>query len=401
MADGMRGAPGAVLRGAILFAGIVLVLGAILWILQRTPSDAAAVSASPVALLSGSRTEGFARVTGPEPVVFPAAAGPHPDYRTEWWYYTGNLDAPDGRRFGFQLTFFRTALAPEDAADRTSEWATRQVYLGHFAVTDVDGGTFHSAERLARGAVGLAGARAVPFRVWAEDWSAVGPADDPGAVRLSATDGPLALDLSLRPVKPVALHGRDGYSVKGPQVGNASMYYSFTRLEAEGLLRTAAGEFPVTGLAWMDHEWSTSALDAETQTGWDWFSLQLDDGRELMLFEIRETDGGVAPESSGSLVGADGDVRSLDRDAFFIEVLDTWRSPRTGAGYPAGWRLTVPEHGLDLVVTPLLADQELSTFIRYWEGAVEVAGTVDGRPTSGRGYVELTGYTESGLPGGP
>jgi predicted secreted hydrolase len=369
------------------------------------------VSASVTDVLSaGEADAGFARVTGPLPVRFPADAGPHPAHRTEWWYYTGNLAAGDGRRFGFQLTFFRSALAPPEAVPaRASPWATAQVYLAHFAVTDVAAARFHSAERLARGSAGLAGARADPYRVWLESWSAAGNEQGraTGSARLRAADGSVAIDLAVTPRKAPALHGRRGYSVKGPQPGNASMYYSLARLGARGVITTADGTFDVDGLAWMDHEWSTSALDARTQVGWDWFSLQLDDDRELMLFQIRRTDGGISVESAGSLVARDGTVLPLARDDFRVESLGRWRSPRTGANYPSGWRVTVPRAGVALVVEPLLDDQELQTFIRYWEGAVRVNGTAgvnatpgaDGRSgvrrVQGFGYVELTGYAPS------
>ncbi len=379
---------------------------------------------------------GFARASGPGPIRFPADEGPHPEYQTEWWYYTGNLAAADGgRRFGFQLTFFRRALAPDAGGTaRPSRWAASQAYLAHFTVTDVAAGRFHSAERLARGGAGLAGAAADPFEVWVESWSAGlargpgpavavpastarrpdagmpapsarrGVADSDGfsgPVRLAAADGPVAIDLELRPAKPPALHGDAGYSRKGPEPGNASYYYSYTRLGATGTVTTADGAFAVRGLAWMDHEWSTSAL-APSQVGWDWFSLQLEDGRELMAFQLRERGGGIAPESSGSLVDRDGAVTPLGREDFAIVPTGRWTSPRSGGEYPSGWRLTVPAAGLDLAVAPLVRDQELDVGFKYWEGAVRVSGTRDGAPVAGHGYVELTGYaagTAGGLPG--
>ena len=362
--------------------------------LLRRPARPAAVSADVVGALSASAGDaGFARVIGPEPVAFPADEGAHPAYRTEWWYTTGNLRAVGGeRRFGFQLTFFRRALAPE-VPGRASAWATGQVFLAHFTVTDVEADAFYASERLARGAAGLAGAEADPPRVWLESWSA-SRAGAGGSTRLVAADGPVALDLELRPAKPLALHGDRGFSPKGPQPGNASMYYSYTRQEATGHITTPDGRFDVRGLAWTDHEWSTSALAAD-QAGWDWFALQLEDGTDLMLFQIRETDGGQAPTASGSGVAADGRVRALGAADFAIEARGTWRSPRTGASYPSGWRVRVPGEGLDLDVAPLVADQELDVSFKYWEGAVEVGGTRRGRPVAGHGYVELTGYAPS------
>ncbi|RIL11816.1 carotenoid 1,2-hydratase [bacterium] len=350
-------------------------------------------------------TEGFARAAGPRPIRFPADEGPHEAFQTEWWYYTGNLAAvDDGRRFGFQLTFFRRALAPAaGTTPRPSRWSTSQVYLAHFTVTDAAAGRFHSGERLARGGAGLAGAAADPFKVWVEAWSAALDTHAAAApVRLTAADGPAAIDLALRPIKPPALHGDAGYSRKGPEPGNASYYYSYPRLDATGTVTTADGVFDVAGLAWMDHEWSTSAL-APTQVGWDWFSLQLDDGREVMVFQLREGDGGIAPESSGSLIGRDGAVTPLGRADFGLTPTGRWTSPRTGGVYPSGWRLTVPAAGLDVAVEPLVRDQELDVGFKYWEGAVRVSGTGgDGRPVAGHGYAELTGYAPAAggaLPG--
>jgi predicted secreted hydrolase len=230
--------------------------------------------------------------------------------------------------------------------------------------------------------------------VWVEDWSAEGVGAAAGRVRLRAADGPVAIDLLLDPVKPAVLHGDAGFSRKGPEPGNASFYYSYTRLDARGTIITATGARTVTGLAWMDHEWSTSALAAD-QVGWDWFSLQLDDGRELMGFRIRREDGSIEAASSGTLVLSDGTVRRLDRDAFAVTPLGRWTSPRTGAVYPSRWRVRVPNAGLELVVEPLVEDQEMRTSFVYWEGAVDVRGASSGRPVRGRGYVELTGYGRS------
>lgn len=393
------------------------------------PAAPKAVGADIVGLMSGP-AEGFARAVGPTPIALPADEGPHPAYRTEWWYYTGHLfarpgaaaaapawlaevDAAGRRRFGFQLTFFRSSLAPptDDAAPAASAvpaaraasaWTTTKAYLAHFTVTDVAADRFHSAERFARGALGLAGAAADPYRVWVGPWSAAAPAvggpagghGAAGGVRLRASDGPVAIDVTLRPVKAPARHGRDGLSVKGPEPGNASFYYSYTRLTATGVVTTAAGTWPVEGGAWMDHEWSTSAL-AAGRTGWDWLSLQLDDGTDVMAFQIRDAAGAAAPESSGSLVDRTGAVTTLASDAFALTPRGTWRSPRTGARYPAGWRLAAPAAGLDLAITPLVADQELATGFRYWEGAVTAVGTAGGRSVRGRGYVELTGYADA------
>lgn len=345
--------------------------------------------------LGGDPAAGFARALEPRPFSFPADHGPHPEYRSEWWYYTGNLATAEGRRFGFQLTFFRTALAPA-APERESAWATNQVYMAHLALADVAGGRFHAFDRFSRGALDLAGARADPFRVWVEDWSAEATGGEALPVRLRAAEGEVALDLTLSGGKPVVLQGEQGLSRKGPEPGNASYYYSFTRLPVRGSVSVGGADFRVEGLAWMDREWSTSALGKDL-VGWDWFALQLDDGREIMYYQLRRKDGGVDPYSGGALVAVDASAHRLAVGDVQLEAADTWASPRDGTRYPARWRLRLPGEGLDLVITPYLADQELNLAVRYWEGAVGIVGTAGGRPVAGNGYVELTGYAD--LPG--
>jgi predicted secreted hydrolase len=244
---------------------------------------------------------------------------------------------------------------------------------------------------LSRAALGLSGAQAHPFKVWVEDWSAEGVADDAVPVRLRAREGEIALDLTLASAKPIVLHGERGLDHKGEEPGNASYYYSLTRMPAIGRLTVGGAAFDVTGLAWMDREWSTSSLGADL-VGWDWFALQLGDGRDLMLYQLRRADGTADRFSSGSLVAADGTSRHLTRDDFRIEVRQTWSSPRRGATYPSRWRVTVPSESLDLEIVPRLADQELALAVRYWEGAVQVTGRSRAAPIAGEGYVELVGY---------
>jgi predicted secreted hydrolase len=350
--------------------------------------------------LRGTGAEGFARALAPRPFEFPRDHGPHPEFRTEWWYYTGNLQSAAGRRFGFELTFFRNALSPRPP-ERASRWATNQVYLAHFAVTDVQAGRFRSWERLERGAVGLAGAQASPFRVWLGPWSSAGPAGGSAEIaalpmRLLAAAGGedgAGVDLLLQAAKPPVLQGDRGLSRKGALPGQASYYYSLTRLPAAGTVRTAGATFAVSGLAWMDREWSTSSLGPD-QVGWDWFALQLEDGRELMLYRLRLRDGSADPASAGTLVAANGSSRPLAWSGVDLAPSGSWTSPRSGARYPARFHLRLPAEGLDLDVRPLLADQELDTSFRYWEGAVAVSGTSRGAPVAGSGYVELTGYAE-------
>jgi predicted secreted hydrolase len=335
----------------------------------------------------------YRRATGPADLEFPADHGPHLDYQTEWWYYTGNLVADGGQRFGYQLTFFRRALVPPALRiERKSAWAADQVYMAHLALTDVAGRRYHAFERFARGAAGLAGAQAAPYGVWLEDWRV--EEVEPGVTRLRAAQAGLMLDLVLTDRKGPVLQGDRGYSPKGPQPGNASYYYSLTRLETSGTVQLADAIYPVGGLSWMDHEWSTSSLAAD-QVGWDWFSIQMADGSELMVFQLRKEDGSIDPFSSGTLVAPDGSTRHLSRDEFEIRVEDTWHSPRSGATYPARWTVTVPAADLVLQIEPYLADQELAVSYAYWEGAVQVQGERAGQAVRGHGYVELTGYAGS------
>jgi predicted secreted hydrolase len=385
-----RSIPGLALLALLAAAGVYLLAR-----VDRPHPPRAALSVA--GALRNADNAGFLRADSPRAFRFPADHGPHPGFRTEWWYYTGNLETREGRRFGFQLTFFRSALTATPQA-RTSEWAASHAYLAHFALTDVDGKRFHSFERWSRGALGLAGAQDEPFRVWTESWSAsaaspAGPSGTP-AMRLTAAEGGVGIDLDLGPGKPVVLQGDRGLSQKSAGAGNASYYYSLTRMPAAGTILLGEKSFAVSGLAWMDREWSTSSLAAD-QVGWDWFALQLADGRELMLYRLRRRDGTADPASSGTLIGPRGESRPLRLSDFQLEDLDRWESPRSGARYPSRWRIRIPADGLDLEVRPVIPDQELEVSFLYWEGAVDVTGTQQGRPVSGRGYVEMTGYADS------
>lgn len=341
-------------------------------------------------LLGSDADAAFARALTPRDFTFPADHGPHPGFRNEWWYVTGNLDGEDGRRFGFELTIFRFSLAPTLPAS-SSAWRTNQVYIAHLAVTDANGERFLVAQRYSRGAIGLAGAQAEPFRVWIDDWEITQqPSSD--AWRLRANDEAFGIDVELTPLRPPALNGIDGLSQKSADPGNASYYYSITRLQTEGALRIGEQEYRVSGLSWLDREWSTSALAAD-QVGWSWFALQLADGSDLMFYGLRRTDGTLDPASAGTLVNTHGVASHLTADDVEVTVEEMWASPK-GGSYPSRWTLRVPRFDLEVTVTPVIADQELFTTVRYWEGAVDVVGTHEGAPTTGRGYVELTGYAQ-------
>ena len=354
-------------------------------------ADETGAQTSQLADLLGSDADpAFARAIAPREFVFPEDHGPHPEFRNEWWYVTGNLDNEDGERFGFELTIFRFALTPSVALSE-SAWRTNQVYIAHLAVTDANNERFYVAQRYSRGAVGLAGAQAAPFRVWIDDWE-MAERMETDTWRLVANDEDFGIDFSLTALKPPVLNGIDGLSQKSADPANASYYYSITRLQTRGSLRVGEKDYTVSGLSWLDREWSTSALAAD-QVGWDWFALQLDDGSDLMLYGLRLQDGTRDPASAGTFVDANGDASHLAYDDVEISVLEEWSSPE-GGSYPSRWLLRVPRFGLELNVSPVISDQELFTTVRYWEGAVDVAGEHDRQPIEGRGYVELTGYAE-------
>jgi predicted secreted hydrolase len=359
-------------------------------------------SANVVATLSGESDAAFARAYAPVPLTFPQDHGAHPQYQTEWWYFTGNLVDALGNDYGYQFTIFRSALTPE-MPERASELATNQIYMAHFAVTDGRGNLHQSFERFSRGAGGLAGATGEPdFDLWLEDWQVTRPVSNPlpetmhlQAQTLNKEGEPVAIDLQLRETRPPVLHGNQGLSQKGPEAGNASYYYSLIGLATSGTLTTGGRTVEVTGLSWMDHEFGTSALSANA-VGWDWFSLQLDDGTAMMLARIRTAEGSAAGDFVGTLVRADGSQQPMSNDDFTLKALDEWTSPTTGITYPSGWQLTVPALRLDLEITPLIRDQEMKVSYLYWEGAANAKGTINGAAIEGRGYVELTGYGSSG-----
>ena len=379
-----------------LLVGAIIATGAVVLVyFQSRPAHDTDISYHPLTvagILGGNNdTGGYARADRPRAFTFPDDHGPHRQFKHEWWYFTGNLSDQSGRRFGYQLTFFRIALSPHPRRGQ-SAWGTNQLYMAHFALTDGGNHKFHAFQRFERGALGLAGAAARPFHVWLDDWSV--SAAEPGApfpVRLHAAQDGYEVDLSLQGGKPVVLEGDHGLSQKSSAPGNASYYYSLTRMPTRGTVRIKDHTFHVQGASWMDREWSSSAL-AGDQAGWDWFAVQLSDDTELMYYQLRNNDGAIDPHSSGTLVFPDGRSRHLTRSDIKIAVLNEWKSPHSGARYPIEWRIEIPAQDLSLHITPLLKDQELNLAVTYWEGAVKIVGTSHERPLTGTGYVELTGY---------
>ena len=333
---------------------------------------------------------------------FPRDHGSHDAFRTEWWYYTGNLTAKDGRSFGYQLTFFRRGIPPDQVETLPSKWSITQLYLAHFAVSDLKKGRFRYAEKLSRAALGKAGADAERLHVWIDRWrtEALGPeasGRDAPAQILEASDGDLAIALTVVPDKPLVVHGTGGISRKGTESGQSSHYYSWTNLATRGRLTIGGESFDVEGTSWMDHEFGSADLSPDL-VGWDWFSLQMADQTEVMLYRLRRADGSAHPVSSGTFIDREGGAHPLSFKDFTLEPTSFWTSPRSKARYPQRWRLTVPSRNLSLELVPRMNEQELltdrSTQVTYWEGAIESMGTCGGKPITGLGYMELTGYAE-------
>jgi predicted secreted hydrolase len=340
-------------------------------------------------------------VTGPCHLKFPEDHGPHPCYRTEWWYYTGNVSDKDGVKFGFQLTFFRSRIGDESmdtskGSNEVSPWRTQQLILSHAALTEISEKKHHKAEQMARQTMGIADAFQKNDRthVFLRNWSL-----DimPQAHIIEADSQDFSFEFTLVPMKKPVLHGDQGYSRKGRQVESASCYYSFTRLKAQGKIRVGSEIFEVDGFAWMDHEFSTNPLEPDL-VGWDWFSIQLDNYTELMAYFLRKKDGTFSNASSATFVTVTGDSKHLTREDMHLKPIKTWKSNQTGGIYPSQWHLKIPQQKLELVIISIVADQEMqtpeTTGVTYWEGSVSVEGFLDGKAVSGKGYAELTGYVE-------
>jgi len=346
---------------------------------------------APTAVRAGE--DGWQRITGPPALELPRDHGAHPEVQTEWWYLTANLRDGGGRRYGVQLTFFRSGLDPDPPAAGDSPLRARQAVAAHVAVAEVGAGGFRHAERIGRADGGFSGFATDDLKVWLGDWQLERRPDDTLVARAADRAAGLAVELSYRPAKPLVRQGVDGYSQKGVDPGNASAYLSWSRLEVTGTLALDGRELAVTGEGWFDHEWGSSQLGAGV-VGWDWFSLRLEGGDELMVYRLRRDDGSLDVYSSGTLVRADGSTRRLGADEVVLDPTGWWTSPATGGRYPSGWRIAVPSEGLDLRVAPLVPAAELdgrgSTGVVYWEGPVEVTGT-----RQGEGYAELTGYAGS------
>lgn len=350
-----------------------------------------------------------------QPYEFPDDHRVHPDYKTEWWYFTGNLQDAQGHSYGYELTFFRQGVLPP--AERTrllgdspapNRFVQSDFKFAHFAISDLTQGKFHFTQKINRGAFGEAGFGDGGFApgmtqpahkseplAWMEDWS-LRPQND-GSWQIAAKmggDDPMSIDLRLLPLKGPVIEGTDGVSQKAAGVGNASHYYSLTRLQSTGTLSVGkdAPAKPVHGESWFDHEWASNQLAAD-QVGWNWFCCQFNDGTEVMLYAMRREDGNVDPVSSGTWIEADGRSEHLRREDFTLQPTRSWKSAQTGATYPLEWRVRLPGRQMDFTIKARLDAQELVLpLVSYWEGATVVDGQRAGRPVKGVGYMELTGY---------
>jgi predicted secreted hydrolase len=332
----------------------------------------------------------------PRAWIFPRDHGAHPAYRTEWWYFTGNLKDDTGNQYGYQLTFFRHGLR-EQTGSNANAWSVRDIYSAHFTIIDVSIGQFFMDERMSRSGPGLAGALTEQMNVWLFDWKAK---MEKNTIFLEAHNNEQQLKLELKPRKPLVFHGDRGLSKKGSKKGQASYYTSFTDLETRGRIQTKPNEpqISVQGTSWFDHEFGSTQLSRD-QEGWDWFGLHLSDGRDLMIYLLRKTDKTINQESSGTIIEPDGSFRHLKLSDFSVTILDTWKSPKSSGQYPCKWRIAIPSSQIDILISSLVPDQELdtrqSTGIIYWEGAVAGKGTSANKQAACEGYVELTGYAGS------
>lgn len=383
-------------RVSIAFA----ILGAVGCGTQPLDMEAEVASLLPDVLATPSQElqpedDKWATAIKPREFKFPADHGSHRDFRIEWWYYTGNLQTEAGRRFGYQLTFFRTGVQRDPS--NPSQWVVEDLYTAHFAIADLQLEQHHSAQKSRRAGVGTAGAANDRLKVWNGSWSAIAEGE---RHHLNADTDDFALDLQLSPGKGIVLQGDNGLSQKGAATGNASYYYSLPRMPTVGVIEIEGTKHKVSGESWMDHEFSTSFLE-QGQRGWDWLSMQLNDGSELMLYQMRRSDGSVDSHSSGTIVPPDGPASHLTAEEFTMLPGNAWRSSETGAEYPLTWKIEVPKLDLQLEVAPAFEAQEMATEattgIAYWEGSVEANGKRGEAAITGRGYLELTGYTETEL----
>lgn len=391
-----------VARPVVNAIAVFLLISGVLACENEKPSGAASGVSLHTGL--GGDASGYQRACGPREFTFPQDHADHPEFRNEWWYITGNLENTSAQRFGFHITFFRIANSPLAVDDKDDEvasaWASNEFYMAHFAITSVADKTIRYFERFGRAAAGLSGTltethstqsgdREANTKVWLDDWQLnITEKEGNSSLTVSLTQDDTSLELTMVPQKPKVLQGINGYSQKSADPCNASYYYALTRMTAAGDLVFGGASHPVSGTAWLDREWSSSAL-ADDQAGWDWFALQLDDGRDIMLYQLRKQDGSVDTFSHAVEINGSGEKRDIPLHAWQVKVDDWWQS-ESGSRYPVAGQVQFKDSGETIVFTPLIENQELNLTVRYWEGAINLSDK-SGREI-GTGYMELTGY---------
>lgn len=336
---------------------------------------------------------GFVYANDPNYIELPRDLGPHLDFQTEWWYYTGNVETEHGRPFGYQFTIFRRAIQPPISFNDNDDknWHTNQIYFAHAAIADISSGDFLFAERFSRGAVGLAGAQSEPYEIWIDNWQV--KEVKPGVHEMSAEQDGVGFKFTLTETQPPVFHGDNGFIEKSEKEGVATYYYSLVGLETEGEIFIGDERFKVDGKSWKDHEFGTEIV-ADNAIGWDWFAVQFDNGESLMYGQMRQEDD--TKFVGGSWIFENSEIQRFGSSSdTILEVVDTWTSSKTGAEYPSRWKLKIPEKSIELEIVTLIDDAELLVGTNiYWEGPAYYEGTVSGVPISGYGYIELTGYAE-------
>ena len=345
-----------------------------------------------ITAMSGAAGPGYDVANKPIVFSFPQDHGAHESFKNEWWYFTGNLYDDTGRRFGYQLTFFRIALSPQEIS-RSSNWATSQAYMAHLAISDVENRKFHAFEKINRESMGLAGFDEDIFRVNVENWYIAAQDDGTFPWRLYGVKEGIELSLTVEPSKEIILQGENGLSRKSLDGNNASYYYSITRLTTEGYIEINGTMYNVRGLSWLDREWSTSTL-SEEQSGWDWFSLQFDNDTDLMYFQLRNKDGSVYPYNEGMIVNPDSSTIRLKTGDVKLKIRRYWQSP-LGGDYPVEWEAEIIPLGRTVILKAVFPEQELALSTRYWEGSINIYDMEDPTSIIGQGYMELTGYAET------
>ena len=396
MNDDLRRVVAARANQIILFLLAVIAL-LMIWLISHllSPSATASVSSPLISFLSQDENRSFAKVQPGYQLKFLDDHGGHPEFRQEWWYFTGNLQNQSGRDFGFQLTFFRFAGSKFDQLGE-NPWNSGQTWMAHFALTDIQANQFYAIDDFTRDAGALAGAEAFPFSVWVNSWSVrqskLACAECFDAILKASTEN-FSVSLAVKSDQPPLLHGDYGYSVKNHDGSIASYYYSYPDLQTQGSIEINGSTYQVTGKTWMDREWSSTVL-GEDQLGWDWFALHFDDGREMMLFQVRARTG--EPYRTGVLINTDGSSSQFSGEMLSMSPGKFWRSRETGNRYPVEWLISgnSTDSKLRLVIKAAVRDQELNLGFSYYEGATVFSGNFNGQSVSGNGYMELTGYDE-------